>query len=69
MDKSTVLLHESDIRGHHIHKRTYYPVIGKMLTVDHEYKNAHPFHAVGLLKEGTIIGHHWNVRDHQARAV
>ena len=48
---------ESVVRGHHIYKTVWTPVIGEELPVEREEDNQHDQHAVAVVKNGTIVGH------------
>ena len=45
---------ESTVRGYHVYKRTWTPVIGESLTAAREFGN---IHAVALFSGGVKIGH------------
>ena len=47
----------SVIHGHHIYKSMWSPILGEIVSVDHEHGNTHDCHTVCLLKGGSIIGH------------
>ena len=57
MEESAILFHKSVIRGHHVYKRTWNPIVGEILAVDREHGNTQDRHAACLLKEGAIVGH------------
>ena len=49
---------ESVVRGHHIYKRIWTPVVGEKLLVTVEEGNPHDFRAVAVRKGGgVIVGH------------
>ena len=48
---------ESVVRGHHIYKTVWTPVIGEELPVEREEDNQHDQHAVAVVKNGDIVGH------------
>ena len=48
---------QSVIRGHHIYKHIWQPLVGEMLTLEREEGNNHDKFAVSLLKNATVIGH------------
>ena len=48
---------ESVIRGHHVYKSVWHPVLGEQLYLERENSNRHDRHAVSVMKDGTIIGH------------
>ena len=47
----------SSIRGHHIYKAVWTPIVGEILVVDQEPSNPHDPHAVAVLKNTDIVGH------------
>ena len=51
------LLKESVIRGHHVYKDIWIPVIGQQLCVLSEHNNPHHKRAVAVYKDGVIVGH------------
>ena len=57
MEESAILFHKSVIRGYHVYKRTWNPIVGEILAVYREQGNAQERHAACLLKEGAIAGH------------
>ena len=48
---------ESVVRGHHVYKVIWTPVIGEELEVRTEDDNDHDQHAVAVVKDGVVIGH------------
>ena len=44
---------ESVVRGHHIYKRTWTPVLGETLQIEMEEKNDYDPKAVAITKDGT----------------
>ena len=48
---------ESVIRGHHIYKRIWRPLVGEVLTLEREEGNTHDRFAVCLLKDAIVVGH------------
>ena len=48
---------ESVIRGHHIYKRIWRPLVGEVLTLEREEGNTHDRFAVSLLKDAIVVGH------------
>ena len=48
---------ESVVRGHHIYKSVWTPVIGEELSVEREQNNQHDRHAVAVVKDDAIVGH------------
>ena len=47
----------SVVRGHHVYKEVWTPVIGEVLPVFPEPDNPHDKRAVAIFKEGSIVGH------------
>ena len=45
------------VRGHHVYKSVWHPVLGEQLTLERENSNSHDRHAVSVMKDGTIVGH------------
>ena len=52
-----IFLFASVIRGHHIYKALWTPLLGEHLGVFPEEGNGHDLHAVSVMKEGVIVGH------------
>ena len=48
---------ESVVRGHHIYKSVWTPVIGETLTLQREDGNLEDEYAVAIMKTGTVVGH------------
>ena len=48
---------ESVIRGHHVYKSVWHPILGEQLILEREDNNSHDRHAVSVMKDGTIVGH------------
>ena len=48
---------ESIIRGRHIYKQIWRPLVGEILTLEREEGNNHEKFAVSLLKHATVLGH------------
>ena len=48
---------ESVIRGHHIYKQIWWPLLGEILTLEREEDNNRDKFAVCLLKDATVVGH------------
>ena len=48
---------ESVIRGRHICKQIWRPLVGEILTLEREEGNNHDKFAISLLKHATILGH------------
>ena len=48
---------ESVVRGHHVYKVIWTPVIGEELEVRTKDDNDHDQHAVAVVKDGVVIGH------------
>ena len=55
--EEAVFLFTSVIRGHHVYKSIWTPVMGEVLTVSLEEGNAHVRFAVRVKKERQIVGH------------
>ena len=47
----------SVIRGHHIYKSIWTPIIGEELVLEAQDDNKHDKHAVGVMKDGCVVGH------------
>ena len=47
----------SVVRGHHIYKSVWTPMLGERLSVRPETGNNHDKHAVSVVKRGGIVGH------------
>ena len=47
----------SIVRGHHVYKSVWHPVLGEQLTLERGNSNSHNRHALSVMKDGTIIGH------------
>ena len=45
---------ESVIRGHHVYKSIWHPILGEQLTLEREDSNSHDRHAVSVMKGGAI---------------
>ena len=48
---------QSIMRGHHIYKVLWTPVIGEELTVTPEENNNHNRHTIAVMKGGEVVGH------------
>ena len=48
---------ESVVRGHHVFKRIWIPVVGEVLVVERERGNPEDRFAVSVLQDGTVVGH------------
>ena len=48
---------ESVVRGHHVYKRIWTPVVGQELQVAVEENNTHDSRAVAVRKGRTVVGH------------
>ena len=48
---------DSVVRGHHVYKDVWRPVIGELLQIFDETNNRHDKHALAVFKEGIIVGH------------
>ena len=47
----------SVVRGHHIYRKSWSPVIGEVLTVEREENKEHDDYAVAVTKNRDIVGH------------
>ena len=47
----------SVVRGYHIYKKSWTPVIGEVLLVERKEDNQHDDYAVAVMKNGDIVGH------------
>ena len=56
-DSDSVLEFDSVVRGHHIYKAVWTPVIDETLQVAQEGTNEHDEYAVAITKAGYIVGH------------
>lgn len=54
MDSSEI---SSTVRGHHVYKVLWTPIIGEELGVSAEERNDHDRHAVAVTKNEDIVGH------------
>ena len=48
---------ESVVRGHHIYKDIWTPLIGEILFCDREEDNSEDSFAISVIKDGNIVGH------------
>ena len=49
---------ESVVRGHHVYKRVWHPVLGEQLTLVRENNNSDDRQAASVMKDGSmIVGH------------
>ena len=48
---------DSTVRGHHVYKQVWTPVVGQQLQVEAETGNVHDPHAVCTIHAGVIVGH------------
>ena len=48
---------ESVVRGHHIYKRVWTPMLGKKLQIAIEDDNSNDARAVAVQKHGMVVGH------------
>ena len=55
--EKAILLHEDVIRGHHVYKSVWSPVLGETLTAAQERGNPMDRFAIAVQREDTIIGH------------
>ena len=47
----------SVIRGQHIYKSIWTPIIGEELVLEAQDDNEHDKHAVAVMKDGCVVGH------------
>ena len=47
----------SVIRGHHVYKAIWTPIVGENLSLQLEEENEHDNHAVVVMSDNTIVGH------------
>lgn len=52
-----MLILEGAVRGHHVYKTVWDPVIGEELPAEREGGNPHDRHAVCVKREGRVVGH------------
>ena len=52
-----VYLHESVVRGHHVYKRVWSPVVGEILQLSCEDDNDHDRFSVSVMKAELVVGH------------
>jgi len=45
------------VRGHHVYKDIWTPVIGEELACRKEFGNIHDLHAVAVIRGGNVVGH------------
>lgn len=59
MTNEAIFLHASVIRGHHVYKAVWTPLLGECLQVDKEPGNLMDRHAVAVLKgeDKSVVGH------------
>ena len=50
-----VYLHESVVRGHHVYKRVWSPVVGEILQLSCEEDNDHV--SISVMKAELVVGH------------
>ena len=48
---------DSVVRGHHVYKTIWTPVLSETLEVEQEVDNEHDDHAVAVVRRGSIVGH------------
>ena len=53
----SVYKNESVVRGHHICKTSWTPVIGEELPIEGEEDNQQDEHVVAVMKNGAVVGH------------
>ena len=56
-DAPSFVVKESVVRGHHIYKVVWTPVIGELLPLRAEDNNEHDNHAVAVVKGDCVVGH------------
>ena len=56
MDEEHFFL-DSSVRGHHVYKAVWEPLVGEMLQVCAQEGNAHDRYAVATLRDDVIVGH------------
>ena len=49
--------YESVVRGHHVYKAIWSPIVGEELEMCREPENRYDRHAVALKKRGSVVGH------------
>ena len=54
---SSTMEFESTVRGYHVYKRTWTPVVGESLAAAREFGNIHDMTAVALFRGGVKVGH------------
>ena len=47
----------SVVRGYHVYKRVWTPVLGEQLSTNQEHGNPEDRYAVSVMKSSTIVGH------------
>lgn len=57
INKEAVCLHDSVIRGHHIYKTMWTPVLGEVNYLEIEEGNEHDHFAVCVKRGNEIVGH------------
>ena len=57
MGEEAVCLLQSTIRGHHVYKSMWTPIVGETLQVSREPSNSYDIYAVSVQKEGHTVGH------------
>ena len=53
---SATFILESVVRGHHIYKRIWTPMLGEILQIELEETNSNDARAITVQKDGVIIG-------------
>ena len=48
---------ESSVRGHHVFKSIWTPVVGQSLQVQAETENSHDAYAMAVILNDTVVGH------------
>ncbi len=54
---SATFILESVVRGHHIYKRIWTPMLGEILQIKLEETNSNDAKAIAVQKDGVIVGH------------
>ena len=57
MEREAVAVKESVVRGHHVYKEVWRPIIGQELPVLSEPSNIHDQRAVAIYLDGVVVNH------------
>lgn len=57
MELDFCLTYESVVRGHHIYKHIWTPLLGEVLSLLVEEENEYDRYAIAVMKEDSIVGH------------